>query len=233
MDADPSDFGRRARVLVQLVTLADQGRWFERPAYAAVEDAAVTLARRHLRGHYVRRMLLRGAEASSSRLVAALVAATATPGVAAVDLLLQPHGTSRRLLLAGGGVDTADLARDIRRAIPAERAGSLRAVFSTACYGSGHSHDWLSAGFAVAMGARGIYADGLTSVPALLAAWAAGATVVDAAEAANASDPWGIQDAAAAAYYRVTGRAAMAGEVDSRREVSGAAGLVMTSRPRG
>lgn len=232
MDAHPPDSARRARVLVQLVTLARQGRWYERAAYAAVEDAAVALARHHLQEHYVRRVLLRGAEASSSRLVAALAAATATPGVAAVDLLLQPHGTSRRLLLADGGVEAADLAAAIRRAVPAEHAPALRAVFSTACYGSGHAGDWLSAGFAVATGARGIYADGITSVPALLAAWAGGAEVTTAVAAANASDPWGVQDAVAAGYYRLTGRAGMAAQVDSHRETSGAGDLVITSDAR-
>jgi len=219
------------RVLVQVVALAEHARPRERWVYRSVERGAEAVARRYLGSQYRHRILLRDTDATPRRVLAALETSTAAPGVEAVDLLVQPHGTSRRLMLADGPIDTDDLAaRAQARLAPAQRR-RLRVVLSTACFGVTHNDAWLRCGFAAAAGARGVYADGLTSVPAMLRAWAAGATVQEAVDAANGAGSRRLQDAVAAHYYRHTGRQPDADAVDSERLVDGARGMTIGTDP--
>lgn len=219
------------RVLVQLITLQAHGRPNERAMYSSIEWGAQALASRHLRRQYRSRILLRGNDATADRLVQALASATATPGVRAVDLLVHPHGTSRRLLFTDRPVEAPRLATALQSALTPVQRRRLRVVISTACYGMSHNDAWLRGGFAAAVGARGIYADGLTSVPRMLRAWGHGRSVLTAADHANAADPRHRQDALAAAYYRRTGRAAEAAAVDSIRVVDGAGGMLISTDP--
>ncbi len=227
----PSPVQRRERVLVQLVTLLTPGSAREQVLYRPIEWGAERMVRRHLRQVYRTRLLLRGPHATMDGLVAALSAASAHPQVRAVDLVVNPHGTSRRLWFVDGPVDADEVAVAVVRALTTHQRRRLRAVFSTACYGMWHTDAWMRAGFCVAVGSRQIYADGVTSLPRMLRGWAAGSTVRDAVGDANAGWARRRQDALAARYYRTIGRAADAGAVDSERVVDGARTMVITSDP--
>ncbi len=219
------------RALVQVVSLANAGSASERAFYRYVERGAQRMAARYLRDTYRSREVLHGPDASLDRLVAALHTAATTPGVRAVDLLVNPHGTSRRLWFVDGPVDAIVVADQIRARLDSSARRRLRVVFSTACYGMSHSDAWLRSGFCVSVGARGIYADGLTSLPTLLRSWAAGQTVEQTVGAANAARLRRRQDAVAARYYRAVGRTQEAAAVDSERLVDGARTMVVTSDP--
>jgi hypothetical protein len=227
----PAPIAPDRRVLVQLITLQAQGGPSERALYSSIEWGADALARRLLSRQYRSRILLRGSQATVDGLVDALAAATADPQVQAVDLLLHPHGTSRRLLLADRPIEAAGLAAVLQRALSLDQRRRLRVALSTACYGMSHNDSWLRIGFAVAVGARGIYADGLTSVPVMLRAWSGGQSLRVAVERANTADRLHQQDRLAAAYYRRTGRPAEAAAVDSTRVVDGAGGMVIGTDP--
>lgn len=218
------------RVLVQLVTLPP-GRPAERSLYRAVEWGADWWARVLLRGAYRQRMLLRGEAATVSALVAALAEATAGPGVRAVDLAIHPHGTTERLVLADGLVDVGDIVRQVRAAIGDVQRHRLRAVFSTACFGASHLDAWLQAGFVVATGARGIYADGATSVPVVFRTWAARRSVEQCVQWSNSDPTRHAQDALAARYYGWTGRPGDAARVDSTRVAGGAGAVTVETDP--
>lgn len=219
------------RMLVQLVTLQAQGRPRERVMYRWIERGADAMGRRYLRPSYRSRTLLRGSEATLAGLVESLAAASAEPGVDAVDLVVNPHGTSRQLWFDDGPVQADDVCTAVRRRLDAAQRRRLRAVFSTACYGMSHNDAWLRAGFSVAVGCHGIYADGLTSLPRMLKGWAGGQSARDAVAAANAADPKHRQDALAARYYRRAGRHEDAAAVDSTRVVDGASAMLVTSDP--
>lgn len=219
------------RTLVQVVTLVADAPAYERALYRSIEWGAERTARRHLRGTYRSHQLLRGSEASLDNLVDALGAAASAPGVRAVDLLVNPHGTSRRLWFADGPADAPVVAALIRDRLDPAARRRLRVVFSTACFGMSHADAWLRSGFSVAVGARGIYADGLTSLPVLLRAWASGHTVEEAVAASNDTPRRGRQDALAARYYRTLGRTKDADAVDSERLVDGARTMDVTSDP--
>jgi hypothetical protein len=220
-------------VLVQLVTLLTPGRPREQALYRSIEWGAERIPRRYLRQTYGARMLIRGPHATLDALVDALASATAVRGVRAVDLLMNPHGTTRMLWFVDGAVAADEVARRLRTRLGPQQRRRLRAVFSTACYGMSHTNAWLSAGFCVATGARGIYADGLTSLPRATKAWAAGATVEAAVAAANDASQRPRQDAVAARYYRAIGRVEDAAAVDSERVVDGARTMTVTTDPAG
>jgi hypothetical protein len=219
------------RVLVQLVTLASTARPGERALYRSIEWGAELVGWRYLRRAYRHRVLLHGPSATLDGLVEALAAASAEPDVAAVDLLINPHGTSRQILFADGPVDSYRVCVAIRERLGPEQRRCLRATFSTACYGMSHTDAWLRCGFCVAVGSRGIYADGVTSLPHMLRAWASGSTVEQAVDEANAADRRRWQDAVAARHYRRTGRAAQSQAVDSERVADGARTMVITTDP--
>jgi hypothetical protein len=219
------------RMLVQMITLVSGGSPRERALYRSVEWGAERMARRFLRGTYRSRQLLLGPQATLDRLVDALADAANEPGVRAVDLLVNPHGTSRRLWFVDGPVEASEVATRIESRLDPPARRRLRAAFSTACYGMSHGDAWLRSGFSVSVGARGIYADGLTSLPLLLRSWAAGGTAADAVAAANHARLRPRQDALAARYYRAIGRTKDADAVDSERVVDGARTMVVTSDP--
>ena len=218
------------RVLVQLITLPPT-RASEGSLYRSIEWGAERSAHVFLRRSYRDRVLLRGGEARPGALVDALDQATADPAVLAVDLAIHPHGTSRRLLLEDGPVSMEALVTRVRDRLDAARRRRLRAVFSTACFGMAHADGWLRAGFATAVGARGIYADGLTSVPSMFRGWARGRTVEQCVESANAGRLCRRQDAAAARYYDRSGRHGDAMAVDSLRIVDGARAMRIDTDP--
>lgn len=230
-DAGITKMAADQRVLVQVISLAEHVRAGERWLYRGVERGADVVASRYLHGQYGTRILLRHADASANRLLEALHAATEAPGVDAVDVLVQPHGTSRRLVLADGPIDTNDLAARAQASLRPAQRRRLRVAISTACFGMTHNDAWLRSGFAAAVGARGIYADGFSSVPVLLRTWAKGDTLERAVAMANAGRVARGQDKLAAQYYRATGRPSEAKEVDSERLVDGARGMTIATDP--
>jgi hypothetical protein len=218
------------RLLVQLVALPP-GRAAERSLYRLIEWGAHWWAGVLLSGTYRQRMLLRGDAATVSTLVDALAAATAQPGVRAVDLAIHPHGTTERLVLADGLVDVAVIAGQVQGAVGEVQRHRLRAVFSTACFGASHLDAWLQAGFVVATGARGIYADGATSVPVMFRTWAARRTVEQCVRSSNDDPTRHAQDVLASRYYGWTGRPGEAARVDSTRVVGGAGAVTVETDP--
>lgn len=220
----------RERVLVQVITLPP-GRPAERSLYRVIESGADYSARVLLRPAYGRRMLLRGEAATVPGLLAALAEATGAAGVRAVDLSMHPHGTTERLVLADGAVDVDDVATQVLGLLGEAQRRRLRAVISTACYGASHLDAWLRAGFVAASGARGIYADGLTSVPVTFRAWAARRTLEQCVQSANDDPTRHAQDWLASRYYAWTGRPRQAERVDSTRVLGGSRTVTIETDP--
>jgi hypothetical protein len=159
--------------------------------------------------------------ATLTGLVNALRTATSHPNTTAVDLIFSTHGANHAMVFADGTHSSATVASAIVNGLtPAERA-KLRIVYSTACFGASHRGDWLTAGFKAASGAVGIHADALTSFPAFLASWVAGANFSTAVDASNGADPLHVSDNLAKAYYTLQGRPDLAAQVNSFRLKSG------------
>jgi hypothetical protein len=219
------------RRLVQLVTLTTPGRGAQQAMYRSIEWGAERYGRVLLRRSYGGRVLLYGSHATLPELVRALDQASGEADVHAVDLLLNPHGTTRTLWFADGPVESDAVSAALQSALAPRQRRRLRAVLSTACYGMSHTDAWLRSGFALAVGARGIYADGLTSLPLMLRGWARGLTAGECVHRANNDRLRRRQDLIASRYYERTGRLADAERVDSDRVVDGAATMTIRSDP--
>jgi hypothetical protein len=221
----------RQRTLVQLVTLLRPGRDTHRGVYRSIEWGAERCGRVLAQRSYGARVLLHGSHATLAALVSVLDEASADAHVHAVDLLLNPHGTTRRLWFADGPAEADQISSMLQGALDPAQRRRLRAVFSTACFGMCHTDTWLRAGFSVAVGSRGIYADGLTSLPLLLRGWARGLTVEECVRRADSERLRRRADIVASRYYERTGRLADAEQVDSHRVVDGARTMTIGSDP--
>ncbi len=219
------------RRLVQLVTLTTPGRGAQQAMYRSIEWGAERYGRVLLRRAYGARALLYGGHATFDELVRALHRASDEPGVHAVDLLLNPHGTTRTLWFADGPVEADTVSAAVQSTLTPRQRRRLRAVLSTACYGMSHTDAWLRSGFALAVGARGIYADGFTSLPLMLRGWARGLTATECVQRANSDRLRRRQDLIASRYYERTGRLSDAERVDSLRVADGASAMTIRSDP--
>lgn len=170
--------------------------------------------------------LVKGQNATFAALANRLNTVASNTAVRAVDLIFVTHGLDEGVLFSDVEKTMAEVRQDIVQKLTAADRAKLRAVFSTACFGSTHLREWINAGFKMASGSRLIYADSGTSYPAFLIAWTAGQSFGAAVKAANDSDPLRLQDKAAVSVLRSFGFSEQAASrVDSVRVTLGNAAL--------
>jgi hypothetical protein len=216
-----------------LVFIADlsQGDAAQRAFYDFVEFGAEALAHINLDPNYGAVTYVKGAATTRARLSDELDRITNRSTVKAVDLIFVTHGLDSKVLFANGKVSMTTVRNDILSKLTINQRKKLRAVFSTACFGSSHRTAWLQSGFKVASGSRKIYADSAVSYAPFLVAWANGATFSQAVALANAADVGNAMDVAAMTMYLLMGRPDLAAQVDSHRLVSGLGGLRINKMP--
>jgi hypothetical protein len=182
------------RALLVVCELAYGGASNLRQLYTWIETAGMTTVRAILGDDYRSISELKGPQATRSRFVRKLKSLTADSRNKAVDVVLMLHGLRNRLYFRDGGVNTTDLKSEIANNGPLAK---LRACFSTACYGASHASDLVDAGFRVACGARGVYANGAWGIPTALRNWADEETFSKAVSQANNPAMIAIADRAA------------------------------------
>jgi hypothetical protein len=198
----------------------------EKSFYEFVSFAAESLGVGFTQPQYRAVHVVKGRNATFAALANGLNAVASNAAVKAVDLVFVTHGLSDAVLFSDVRRTMADVRQDIVQKLSAADRAKLRAVFSTACFGSTHRQEWINAGFKVASGSRQIYADSGTSYPAFLIAWTAGQSFAAAVNAANGSDPLRLQDKAAVPVLRSFGFSEQAASrVDSVRVTLGNAAL--------
>jgi hypothetical protein len=169
-------------ILVANVThYASEYTWL----YDFIEMNAVSVATADLGGSYNKIHMLTGDDATATNFVDGLEALAGRADNKSIDVVINLHGAPGELGFIDAWTNTADLAT----AIKAKHglAGHLRAVYSTACFGASHNGDFLSAGFRVASGARGVNTNAAYDYGTVLSAWADGASFGDAQDAGNNS----------------------------------------------
>ena len=216
----PKPVAKNERDLVQVILLADDLVGAERTLYEFIETSAQTLTNTILGGSYRKITFLKGADATLAGMVSALDQAAARSTVEAVDLIFTTHGNTDAVVFADGRYPVSKVKAALL-ALPAERRGKFRVVFSTACFGVTHLNGWIGGGFNEASGSVGIYADSAVSYAPFLAAWAAEKTFAESVAAANAADIGNVADNAARAFYLARSRPVQAAQVDSDRKRAG------------
>jgi len=215
-----------------LVVIAElsQGSAAQRAFYDFVEFNADLLARVNLNPNYNAVTYLEGTQATRAHLSDCLRAIAAKPNVKAVDLIFVTHGLNGSVKFTDQEVSMTTVRNDITGKLSVAQRAKLRMVFSTASFGSTHLTSWLQAGFKVASGSIGIYADSAVSFLPFLIAWANGATFSSAIAAANAADLGHAVDAAAKTVLFFAGFANW-NQVNSHRVMAGATGLRISTMP--
>jgi hypothetical protein len=178
---------------------------FEKSFYEFVTFSAEQLGMSFLQPNYRKVHLVKGKDASLAALTAKLNEAASAPAVKVVDLIFVTHGLSDQVTFIDGRKPMDTVKQSIVGGLSASDRAKLRVVFSTACFGQFQREGWTDAGFKVASGSKGVYADSGTSFPAFLTAWAAGQSFTAAVKAANDSDPLRVQDKAAVSVMKSFG----------------------------
>ena len=223
---------RNAVVFVAPLESAEMSA-LDRGLYDTVELAAYGGARAILSPAYGSVLVSEGSGATLAKLRTQLFGATNRAGVRAVDLIFVTHGATSRVFFADGARSMATVRDTLLNGLSAAQRAKLRMVFSTACFGATHRASWLAAGFDVASGASGIYADSAVSYVPFLSAWALGQSFNSAIAVANGIDFFRVTDNLAKAYYNNKNRGDLAALVNSVRVKSGDTGLTVDGNPVG
>lgn len=177
-----SAIDQRKRALLIVSDLAHLGTDKLKWLYEWLDSNGVRAIKQILHDDYSSVTELLEKDATISNFVGRLASLAGDPKNEAIDMVLMLHGLPGVLYFRGGDISLNAL-RDRIQALGLKNR--LRACFSTACFGATHAPDWVDAGFSVACGARGAYANGAYGLGIALLKWAEGARFSDTVRAAN------------------------------------------------
>jgi hypothetical protein len=220
---------KEQRHLVQIITLSAASN--DKMLYDVIEFGARAVIAGLGAPHYQGYTLLERGNATLEGLTEALGRVASQAETRAIDLIFCTHGSTEKVTFHP---DVRTSIEDVSASLLGLSAGQrkkFRSVFSTACFGGTHLDAWLDAGFKVASGSVGIYADSALSTPAFLASWSAGLSFGQGIQAANASDIGDFQDQLARGWFKSNGSASSAARVNSTRETRGDTGITINSQP--
>ncbi len=214
------------RELVQITYLSDGiTDPAERFLYQFIESGSNGLVDLHLANSYRRIHRITGNQATLANLVSKLDLAASRSSTLAVDLIVCTHGGSRNRIFfkdSGERGTTGTAVKDaIVNGLSDSRRAKLRMLFSTACFGNSHTRSWIQAGFKVASGSEGIYADSQASMSPFMNAWSQEKTFEECIKKANDGDIGNVADNLAKEFYRVKNMPDAANEVNSNRLIRG------------
>ena len=182
--------GKDQRVLLIVSNLSSGATQYE-ALYEFIEAQGVSLAQNKLGSKYRRIYVLTGNNATREKFVEKLAVLASSAENRAIDVFIHLHGGPGRLYFAGGATDTDVLGTEIANQ---GLSGKGRIVYSSACYGSTHIQDFLTAGFLAGSGAKLVNAASTYEYPEFIRQWGAGNSFgtamsrADKATARNASD---------------------------------------------
>jgi len=181
--AAPRTLSKDQRVLLIVSNLSTGANQYE-ALYEFIEAQGVSMAQDRLASKYRRIYVLTGAQATRANFIDYLSRLAASRDNLAIDVLIHLHGSPGRLHFVGGSATTARLGTDISaRGL----SGKGRIVYSSACHGSTHIQDFITAGFLAGSGARAVNAASSYEYPEFLRQW--GANVSFGTAMSRADDP--------------------------------------------
>ena len=167
--------------------------------YSFLQESGPAIANTVLGPHYKSVTVRKGVNGTRAKFLAALGSAATAPGIKAVDVFLQLHGSTNTFHFYDASVSAATLRDDILAlGLPSKR---LRLLYNTGCYGD--SQNWqemIAAGFATTIGSKKINTTGASEFPTFCALWQAGQTIKQVVAAADNPATRKVQDAAAKAF---------------------------------
>jgi|GEM_PF-934897 len=215
-----ADVGLDKRVLLVTANLSSNVSKYK-SLYKFLDAQSVSMAQSKLGSKYRRIYVLSGERATRAEFVRSLSSLAGSSLNGAVDALIHLHGSNGGLSFADGSVRTSTLSSEIQRE---DLDGKARALYSSACYGSSHSQDFINAGFLVASGARAVNASSAYEYPKFMSEFGSGTAF---GSAMSKADKAFYRDAADWIAEHVLGF----DNVDSRKVVSGDTSVTISLDP--
>lgn len=189
-----STIGKNQRALVLICDLSVGGRNDLKWLYEWIESNGVNTVKAILHDDYHKIEVLEKSQATKRNFYKKLSELASNNHYKAIDSVVMLHGLSKELYFRDGSVNVDELKGDL---MGLNIQHSLRACFSTACFGSSHAEAMVNGGFRVACGSVGVYANGAFGIPMALSMWAGGASFAECIRAANNSSIVEASDAVA------------------------------------
>lgn len=177
-----TELTKQDRVLLVVANLSSWGEPKLEWLYQWLDENAVRVANFLMEPYYREIETLVGPQATRANFVDRIIELAQHPLTEALDVLVNLHGLRGVLYFDDGPVETSRLGEQLREA---ELEHRLRLLYSTACYGASHAHDFVQAGFRVASGALAVNANGPYDFPTQLLNWRRGETYRLAVRRAN------------------------------------------------
>jgi hypothetical protein len=136
--------------------------------YRFIDASARGTVQATLGDDYATIVKLYGANATLTKLIAALKAQGKKGSVKRIDLIVMLHGSPGQIVFKGGATNSS-VVRDKIAALNIK--SKLRLLYSTCCYGDSHSTDFITAGFDSAIGAKKVNANAAVEFAQLLSLW--------------------------------------------------------------
>lgn len=218
------------RVLVVVSELQTHGPQNLRGLYRTIEDLTAGSTSAVLDDDYSRVIHLRRTNATVSNFVSQLQGLSKNPNIKAIDVIFSLHGADNKVYFREGGIRMSDLANRLTAVSSSMTAAQittmkkkLRMVYNLSCFGQSHNNEFISMGFDVSVGSRGVNANSEAEYVPVLTAWSFNWKFIDGFNASNND----VALAAADSPVRLMGIPA-----DSKKFFSGAATITISTDPR-
>jgi hypothetical protein len=212
---------KNQRVLLMVNSLSRYAVGIWQFIYSFAENSAITIAQNLLGDDYKSITVRKGTNATRAKFLTALQAAATTPGVRAVDVFLQLHGSEGRFIFHDASVAATVLRDEILALGLPDR---LRLLYNTGCYGDSQNRPaMMDAGFETAIGSADINCTGAVEFPAFCSMWQNGKTVTQIMAVADNPVARAVQDGLAKATSPTFRNA------DSKKTIRGNRSLTISS----
>lgn len=218
------------RVLLVVSELQTHGPQNLRGLYRVIEDLTNGSTSAVLGDDYRTIAHLRRANATVANFVSRLQNMSKDPSVKAIDVIFSLHGADNKVYFHEGGIRMSDLAARLTTPSANMTAAQiltmkkkLRMVYNLSCFGKSHNNEFISMGFDVSVGSRGVNANSEAEFVPALTAWSFGWKFIDGFNATNND----VALAAADTPVRMVGIPA-----DSKKFFSGASTITISTDPQ-
>ena len=192
----PVTKSQRKLVVVNSLSKYSTGVWTF--IYAFLESAATSIAQSVLGDNYKSVTVRQGANGTKAKFLSAIKTAATAPGIKAVDVFLQLHGTNGTFYFYDAPVSAGVLRDEILALALPDR---LRLFYNTGCYAdSQNSNEMIDAGFKTAIGSKKNNCTGATEFPSFCALWQTGQMVKNIMPIADNPGVRAIQDNLAVSF---------------------------------
>lgn len=221
---------KQDRVLIVVSELQRHGPSNLRSLYRTIEDLTSFTTQQILRDDYLSVVYLKRSDATVAKFKDTLQRISKMNNIKAIDVIFSLHGADNRVAFYEGSISTSTLAQQLlapsnnmTAAQIATMKKKLRMIYNLSCFGRSHNDDFITMGFDISVGSRGINANSEVEFASVLTQWSFNWKFIDTFNASNND----VAITAADTPVRIAGIPA-----DSKKFFMGRTELTISSDPR-